>query len=44
MAVKYLHSQNFIHRDLKPENILFDRQNKILKLADFGSSILFGRG
>ena len=31
-----------LHRDLKPQNLLIDRQNNILKLADFGLARAFG--
>ena len=35
-GVEAAHLQKVIHRDLKPENILFDRQRKVLAIADFG--------
>ena len=34
----YVHSQNICHRDIKPENILYDRENKKIKIIDFGIS------
>ena len=37
-AVKHIHSFNIAHRDLKPENIMITKDNKIIKLIDFGSS------
>jgi calcium-dependent protein kinase len=42
-AVVYMHSQNIVHRDIKPENILFETNepNSLLKLIDFGTSVLF---
>lgn len=36
----YLKMQGCIHRDIKPSNILVDGKEKILKLSDFGCSIL----
>ena len=42
-AVVYMHSKNIVHRDIKPENILFETHdpNSLLKLIDFGTSVLF---
>ena len=37
-AVKHIHSFNIAHRDLKPENMMITKDNKIIKLIDFGSS------
>lgn len=37
-TLAYIHSKNICHRDIKPENILYDRQNKKIKLIDFGIS------
>jgi len=30
------HTVGIIHRDLKPDNVIYDRENKIVKLLDFG--------
>ena len=38
-AVKHIHSFNIAHRDLKPENIMITKDNKTVKLIDFGSSL-----
>ena len=38
-AVKHIHSFNIAHRDLKPENMMITKDNKIIKLIDFGSSL-----
>ena len=35
-GVEAAHLQKGIYCDLKPENILFDRQRKVLAIADFG--------
>ncbi|GCE97419.1 hypothetical protein ZYGM_004977 [Zygosaccharomyces mellis] len=39
-GLSYLKSQGCIHRDIKPSNILVDGRQKLLKLSDFGCSIL----
>ena len=31
-----------MHRDLKPSNLLIDRNNEVLKIADFGLGRYFG--
>jgi serine/threonine protein kinase len=35
-ALIYMHKKNVSHRDLKPANILYSREEKAIKLIDFG--------
>ena len=37
-TLEYIHSKEICHRDIKPENILYDRQQRKIKLIDFGIS------
>jgi eukaryotic-like serine/threonine-protein kinase len=37
LALKTIHSNNFLHRDIKPENILIDSQDRAV-LIDFGAA------
>jgi serine/threonine protein kinase len=37
-ALSYLHKHNICHRDIKPDNILYDKENKQVKIIDFGVS------
>ena len=39
-ALEYCHNKNIIHRDLKPENILIDNKTNLIKISDFGLSII----
>lgn len=39
-ALNWCHAHHISHRDLKPENILLDKENKKLKIADFGMAAL----
>lgn len=39
-GLKYLWSQGCIHRDIKPSNILIDGNQGLIKISDFGCSIL----
>ncbi|RVD91713.1 rho-associated coiled-coil containing kinase [Tubulinosema ratisbonensis] len=43
LALKELHSFNFVHRDLKPENLLITKEGHI-KLCDFGSCAMLKDG
>ena len=38
-AIQYLHHNNIIHLDIKEDNILTDKEQKTIKLCDFGSAI-----
>ena len=36
----FLHKKKIIHRDIKPRNILLNYKDKVMKICDFGISIL----
>ncbi|CAL5436477.1 unnamed protein product [Camellia sinensis] len=40
-GVAYCHAHEILHRDLKPRNLLINRNNKMVKLADFGLARTF---
>lgn len=40
LGLNYLKSQGCIHRDIKPSNILVDGDKGVLKISDFGCSVL----
>ncbi|GAB6029041.1 Serine/threonine-protein kinase Nek8 [Chamberlinius hualienensis] len=40
LALHQVHSKNILHRDLKTANILLDQSKNIVKLGDFGISII----
>lgn len=35
-ALDYAHKKNIVHRDIKPANVMYDREDKIVKVTDFG--------
>ena len=39
-AVNYLHSINTVHRDIKLDNILIEEGTRMVKLIDFGFSVV----
>ncbi|ORY97961.1 kinase-like domain-containing protein [Syncephalastrum racemosum] len=39
-ALAWCHARHICHRDLKPENILLDKDQKHLKIADFGMAAM----
>jgi len=45
-ALHHIHERGIIHRDLKPENVMYvgPELDSRVKLADFGSSVIVGRG
>ena len=38
-GIKHIHSFNIAHRDIKPENIMVTKDEKLIKIIDFGSSL-----
>jgi len=45
-ALEHMHVRSVIHRDVKPENVLYETgaDDAAIKLIDFGTSIITGRG
>lgn len=41
-ALIFCHSRNIIHGDIKPSNIVIDKEKNLLRLIDFGSSVMYG--
>lgn len=39
-SLAYIHSFGICHRDIKPQNLLLDPETAVLKLCDFGRSVL----
>ena len=39
-SVAYLHSSNIVHRDIKLDNILIEEGTRMVKLIDFGFSVI----
>ncbi|KPA73119.1 putative mitogen-activated protein kinase kinase 3 [Leptomonas pyrrhocoris] len=42
MAVEYIHDKGIVHRDLKPSNCLLSQNDLVVKISDFGLSVLAG--
>lgn len=42
-ALAYCHGKGVMHRDIKGKNILINKQNKMVKLCDFGSAAVLGK-
>ncbi|KAI3636424.1 hypothetical protein MIR68_005776 [Amoeboaphelidium protococcarum] len=39
-GVEYLHDMHIVHRDLKPDNLLISNNGDMLKISDFGVSVI----
>ncbi|KPI83289.1 putative mitogen-activated protein kinase kinase 3 [Leptomonas seymouri] len=42
MAIEYIHDKGIVHRDLKPSNCLLSQDDLVVKISDFGLSVLAG--
>lgn len=42
MAIEYIHDKGIVHRDLKPSNCLLSKNDLVVKISDFGLSVLAG--
>jgi serine/threonine protein kinase len=42
MAIEYIHEKGIVHRDLKPSNCLLSQNDLVVKISDFGLSVLAG--
>jgi serine/threonine protein kinase len=39
-AMEYMHGQNVAHRDIKLDNILIEDKTNMIKIIDFGFSVM----
>lgn len=42
LAIEYIHEKGVVHRDLKPANCLLSNNDLLIKVSDFGFSVLAG--
>ncbi len=43
-ALQHAHEKGVVHRDIKPQNIMLLRDNKTIKVADFGIASFYNKG